>query len=287
MIPAEFDYAAPRSLDEALKLLGGTEGAKVLGGGQSLIPALKLRLSAAPLLVDLARIEGLDRVEVGGGRIRIGGRATHAAVMSHPELAKTHAFAEAGEVLADPQVRSRGTFGGSLVHADPAADWPAVFIALGGEATLASSKGTRTVGADDFFQGLMTSAVQEGEILTEVSFPLPGAKTGTAYSKLRQPASGFAIVGVAACVRAERTGVIDDARVGVTGVNSVPFRARSLEDRLRGKAVSGPALRAFCAEIAEAEPIEDLHASAEYRRHLLGVYAARTLERAIQRAQQA
>ena len=286
MIPAEFDYAAPRSLDEALRLLSGTEGAKVLGGGMSLIPALKHRLSAAPLLVDIGRIAGLDAITVAGGRIRIGGRATHAAVMAHPDLARVHVFAETGAVLADPQVRNRGTLGGSLVHADPAADWPAVFLALAGEATLVSAKGARTVRADEFFQSLMTSAVQEGEILSEVSFPLPGARTGTAYGKLRQPASGFAIVGVAACVRAERTGVIDEVRVGVTGVNSVPFRARSLEDRLRGRAVSGPALRGFCGEIAEAEPMGDLHASAEYRRHLLGVFAARTIERAIQRAQQ-
>jgi carbon-monoxide dehydrogenase medium subunit len=285
MIPAEFDYAAPRSLDEALRLLAGTEGAKVLGGGMSLIPALKHRLAAAPLLVDLARIAGLDQISVGGGRIRIGARATHAAVMSHPGLARVHVFAETGEVLADPQVRNRGTLGGSLVHADPAADWPAVFIALGGEATLVSTKGSRTVGADDFFQSLMTSALQEGEILSEVSFPVPAPKTGTAYTKLRQLASGFAIVGVAACVRAERTGVIDDVRIGVTGVNGVPFRARSLEDKLRGKAISGPAMRALCAEVVEAEPLEDMHASADYRRHLLGVYAARTIERAIQRAQ--
>jgi carbon-monoxide dehydrogenase medium subunit len=285
MIPAELDYAAPRSLEEAVRLLSATEGAKVLGGGMSLIPALKHRLAAAPLLVDLGRIAGLDAISVAGGRIRIGGRATHAAVMRHPELARVHVFAETGEVLADPQVRNRGTLGGSLVHADPAADWPAVFLALAGEATLVSAKGSRSVGAGDFFQSLMTSAVQEGEILSEVSFPLPGPKTGTAYTKLRQPASGFAIVGVAVCVRAERTGVIDDARIGVTGVNGVPFRARSLEDRLRGKAVSGPALRAFCSEIAEADPLDDLHASADYRRHLLGIYAARTIERAIQRAQ--
>jgi carbon-monoxide dehydrogenase medium subunit len=285
MIPAELDYAAPRSLEEAVRLLSATEGAKVLGGGMSLIPALKHRLAAAPLLVDLGRIAGLDAISVAGGRIRIGGRATHAAVMRHPELARVHVFAETGEVLADPQVRNRGTLGGSLVHADPAADWPAVFLALAGEATLVSAKGSRSVGADDFFQSLMTSAVQEGEILSEVSFPLPGPKTGTAYTKLRQPASGFAIVGVAVCVRAERTGVIDDARIGVTGVNGVPFRARSLEDRLRGKAVSGLALRAFCSEIAEADPLDDLHASADYRRHLLGIYAARTIERAIQRAQ--
>jgi carbon-monoxide dehydrogenase medium subunit len=286
MIPAEFDYAAPRTLDEALRLIAGTEGAKLLGGGMSLIPALKHRLAAAPLLVDLGRVEGLDKISVIGGKIRIGGRATHAAVMSHPDLSRVHVFAETGEVLADPQVRNRGTFGGSLVHADPAADWPAVFIALAGEATLASATGTRTVGADTFFQSLMTSAVREDEILSEVTFPLPGAKTGTAYTKVRQPASGFAIVGVAVCVRAERTGVIDEVRIGVTGVNGVPFRARSLEDRLRGRAVSGPALRAFASEIAEADPLEDMHASAEYRRHLLGVYAVRSLERAITRAQQ-
>ena len=241
MIPAEFDYAAPRTLEEAARLLAGTSGAKLLGGGMSLIPALKHRLAAAPLLVALGRVEGLDKISVMGGKIRIGGRATHAAVMSHPDLARVHVFAETGEVLADPQVRNRGTFGGSLVHADPAADWPAVFIALAGEATLVSATGTRTVAADAFFQSLMTSAVREDEILSEVAFPLPGSKTGTAYMKVRQPASGFAIVGVAVCIRAERTGVIDEVRIGVSGVNAVPFRARSLEDRLRGRAVSGPA----------------------------------------------
>jgi carbon-monoxide dehydrogenase medium subunit len=285
MIPAEFDYAAPRTLGEAARLLAGTAGAKVLSGGMSLIPALKHRLAEAPLLVDIGRVAGLGAISVTGGRIRIGGGATHAAVMSHPELARFDVFAETGAVLADPQVRNRGTFGGSLVHADPAADWPAVFLALGGEATLVSAKGQRVVAADDFFQSLMTSAVAEGEILSELSFPVPGAKTGTAYSKVRQPASGFAIVGVAVCVQAERTGVIDEVRVGVTGVNGVPFRARSLEAKLRGKAVSGPALRAFCSQIEEAHPLEDMHASADYRRHLLGVFAARTIERAIARAQ--
>ncbi len=287
MIPAEFDYAAPRTLDEATKLLATNSGAKVLAGGMSLIPALKHRLAAAPLLVDIGRVAGLEGVSSAGGRIRIGARATHASVGASPELAKLHVFPETAHVLADPQVRNRGTFGGSLVHADPAADWPAVFLALAGEATLVSAKGKRTVAADHFFVGMLTSAVQEGEILSEVSLAGPAAKTGTAYTKLRQPASGFAIVGVAAWLRAERTGVIDDVRVGVTGVNGVPFRARSLEDKLRGRAVSGPALRAFCAQIEEADPLEDLHASAEYRRHLLGVFAARTIERAIQRAQQA
>ncbi len=287
MIPAEFDYAAPRTLDEATRLLAGTPGAKVLAGGMSLIPALKHRLTDAPLLVDIGRVAGLDGVTHHGARIRIGGRATHARVGASPELAGVHLFAETAHVLADPQVRNRGTFAGSLVHADPAADWPAVFLALGGEATLTSAKGLRTVAADDFFVEMLTSAVQEGEIVSEVSLSAPGAKTGTAYTKLRQPASGFAIVGVAVCVTAERTGVIDAIRVGVTGVNSVPFRARSLEERLVGKALSGPALRAFCAEIAEADPTEDLHASAEYRKHLLGIFAARTIERAIQRAQRA
>jgi carbon-monoxide dehydrogenase medium subunit len=284
MIPAEFEYAAPRSLAEARKLLASTPGAKVLAGGMSLIPALKHRLAAAPLLVDIGRVPGLDGVAVEGGLLRIGARATHRTLLAHPELRRFPVFAEAANVIGDVQVRNRGTFGGSLVHADPAGDWPAVFLALGGEAKIAGEKGERTVAADDFFVGMLTSAVGEGEILTELALAPEAARAGTAYEKLRQPASGFAIVGVAAQVALDGGGRVARAALGVTGVNAVPFRAKSLEQRLVGKSPSEAELKALCANADEADPMEDLHASADYRRHLLGVFAARAVARALARA---
>jgi carbon-monoxide dehydrogenase medium subunit len=284
MISAEFDYAAPATLDEAVRRLKATPGAKLLAGGMSLIPALKQRLLQPPLLVDLGRIPELDGVSVSGGRARIGARTPHAALLAHPALAAAPIFADAAAVIGDVQVRNRGTFGGSLAHADPAADWPAVFLALGGEARLAGPKGRRSVGADDFFVGMLQSALAEDEILTELVLPLETKRAGTAYLKLRQPASGFAIVGAAVALVADRKGRIDEIRIGVTGVNPVPFRAQSVEKRLRGQHPDGAELRALCAGIDEADPTGDLHASAEYRQHLAGVFVARAVAKALSRA---
>jgi carbon-monoxide dehydrogenase medium subunit len=284
VIPAEFDYAAPGSLEEATRLLAATPGAKVLAGGMSLIPAMKHRLSQPVLLVDIGRIPELDGISERRGRLRIGGRTPHAAFVRAPELAGFPVFSEAASGIGDVQVRNRGTFGGSLVHADPAGDWPAVFLALDGEATLVGPKGRRTVKAEDFFVGMLTSAAGEGEILTEVDFSLERKRAGTAYRKLRQPASGFAVVGVAVQLVTDRKGRIDDVAIGVTGVNPVPFRARGLEARLRGQAPSGEALRGLCAQVDEADPMEDGFASAGYRRHLLGVHAARAVAAALERA---
>jgi carbon-monoxide dehydrogenase medium subunit len=284
MIPAEFDYAAPTTLDDALRRLAGTPGAKLLAGGMSLIPALKHRLMQPPLLVDLARVPGLDGVSVGGGQVRIGARTPHAALLAHPALADAPVFADAAAVIGDVQVRNRGTFGGSLAHADPAADWPAVFLALGGAAHLVGPKGRRSVAADDFFVGMLQSALAEDEILTEISLPLETKRAGAAYAKLRQPASGFAIAGAAAALTADRSGRIEAIRIGVTGVNAVPFRAKSAEQRLTGQSPDAAALRALCARIDEADPSGDLHASAEYRGHLAGVFVARAVAKALARA---
>lgn len=283
MIPAEFDYASPATLDEALRRLAATPGAKVLAGGMSLIPALKHRLMQPPLLVDLARIAELDGVSVSGGKARIGARTPHAALVANLALAEAPIFAETAAVIGDVQVRNRGTFGGSLAHADPAADWPAVFLALGGEARIAGPKGKRSVAADDFFVGMLQSALADDEILTELVLPLDTKRAGAAYRKLRQPASGFAVVGAAARVMADRKGRIDEIRIGVTGVNPVPFRAQSVEKRLRGQSPDAAALRTLCAQIDEADPSGDLHASAEYRRHLAGVFVARAVARALER----
>ena len=284
MIPADLDYRSPASLDEALTILAATPEAKVLGGGMSLLPALKHRLVQPAALVDLGRIPGLGGVALRDGQVVIGGCATHSAVLASAAAKALPVLREAGEQIGDLQVRNRGTFAGSLVHADPAADWPAVFLALEGEAEVAGRNGRRTVAAGEFFTGMMTSAVAADEILTEVRLSAGGPRSGSAYGKLRQPASGFALVGVAANVQLDGNGRIAALRVGVTGVNAVPFRATSLEERLAGQMPDRGTIRGACEAPPEADAMEDLHASAEYRLHLLTVIAARTLARACERA---
>jgi len=284
LIPAEFNYAAPQSLEEAARLLDQTSGAKVLAGGMSLIPALKHRLAIPELLVDLGRVPGLGAIEEKAGQIRIGASVTHAEVGSSPVLREYPIFAETATLIGDMQVRNRGTFGGSLVHADPAADWPALFLAFDGEATLTGPKGTRMVKAADFFTGMLTTALRQAEILTGIALRAERTRTGSAYTKLRQPASGFAIAGVAAHVVCDRRGRIEQVALGVTGINAVPFRAASVEARLRGQAPDPAELRRLCANVEEADPTEDIHASADYRRHLAGVFAARSLAQALARA---
>ncbi len=284
MIPAEFDYTAPSSVKEAAELLASKPDAKVLAGGMSLIPALKHRLATPRTLVDIGRLPDLDGVREKRGRIAIGARTTHAALERRPELADLPLFGETARSIGDVQVRNRGTIGGSLVHADPAADWPAVFLALEGEASVVGPRGERTIAAPDFFTGMLASAVAADEILTEVRLSVERKRAGSAYLKMRQPASGFAMVGVAAQVVLDRKGRCDRATIGVTGINSVVFRAASLEARLSGQELDDASLRAHCARIEEADPMEDLHASADYRRHILSVFARRALLLAAERA---
>jgi carbon-monoxide dehydrogenase medium subunit len=284
VIPAEFSYFAPRTLDEALSLLAATPDAKVLAGGMSLLPALKHRLTQPSVLVDLGRIPGFDGVAVRDGRVVIGGRATHAAVLASEAAQALPILQETITVLGDLQVRNRGTVGGNLVHADPAADWPAVFLALEGEVDVAGPKGKRTVLASHFFTGMLTTAVRRDEVLTEVRLPSGPERTGSAYVKMRHPASGFAIVGVAARVTLDVVQRITHAAIGVTGVNAVPFRAKSLEKRLVGQMPDRETFRSCCGSVSEVDAMEDLHASAEYRKHLLSVFAVRALLLACQRA---
>jgi len=284
MIPDNFEYAAPRSLKEALELLGRKPDAKLLGGGMSLIPALKHRLAATSLLVDLGRVPDLEGVSEKRGRISIGARTTHAALAIPGALADVHVIHETAGAIGDVQVRNRGTIGGSLVHADPAADWPASFLALDGEAVVVGPKGERTIPAAQFFTGMLASAPKHDEVLTEVRLSAERKRAGTAYVKLRQPASGFAIVGVAACVTLDRRGRIEHAAVAVTGSNPVPFRAAALEKRLVGQTPDAATLRPLCARVEEADPMDDLHASVAYRAHLVGVFALRALVAAGARA---
>ncbi len=284
MIPDNFEYFAPANLKDAIELLARRSDAKLLGGGMSLIPALKHRLAATSALIDLGRVPELEGISEKRGAIAIGGRTTQRALALPGEFKDVHAIHETAGSIGDVQVRNRGTIGGSLVHADPAADWPATFLALDGEAVVVGANGERTIPSAQFFTGMLASAPKHDEVLTEVRFPVDRKRAGTAYLKMRQPASGFAIVGVSACVTLDRSGRIERASVGVTGVNSVPFRAAALEKRLVGQAPEAANLRTLCARIDEADPMEDMHASSAYRAHLAGVFAARALATAASRA---
>ena len=275
MIPSQFDYEAPRSLSEALHLLASNAEAKILAGGHSLLPAMKLRLAAPALLVDLSRIAGLSYIRETGNSLSIGAMTTHSDLASSPLVRKElPLLAETAEHIGDVQVRNRGTIGGSLAHADPAADYPASVLALDGELIAISAHGERTIAVRDFFTGMFSTSLEANEILTEIRI----AKTqgaGTAYRKFRHPASGFAVVAVAAVVR-KQGAVIDNVAVGVTGVGQNPYRASAVERALRGKALS---------DISEAsrhaadgiDALGDHFASAEFRKHLACVYTQRAL----------
>jgi len=223
MIPQQFDYSAPKTLEEALGLMA--EGAKPLAGGMSLIPMMKLRLAAPEHLVDLGRIKDLSYIREQGGALHVGATTTHHEVESSPLLrGKCPLLAETASHIGDVQVRNMGTMGGSVAHADPAADYPAALQALEAKLVLKGAKSERTVAADEFFVDMFTTALEPGEIVREVIVPVDGAGTGTSYQKVLQPASGFAIVGIAVRVRKQGDKVAM-ARIGVTGLANRAFRA--------------------------------------------------------------
>lgn len=288
MIPAEFLYLAPRTLAEASASLVSERDAKLLAGGMSLIPALKHRLAEPATLIDLGRIEALRGVSALRGRVEIGAMVTHAELERGAGPAELALLRETAAGIGDVQVRNRGTLCGSLVHADPAGDWAAVFLALDGDARVIGPRGERRIASEDFFVGMLTSALAPDEILTSVTLPYSSRRTGTAYRKVRQPASGFALVGVAVQVVCDRRGRIESASIGVTGVNPIPFRARSLESRLRGLAPDAEARGGLPLgiefEIEEARPMDDLHASGEYRQVRLQLECKQALSSAWERA---
>lgn len=288
MIPAAFEYLAPKSLEEALRILArhGDE-AKILAGGHSLLPLMKLRLSAPRYVIDIGRLRGLDQITEQKGRIHIGALATHADILASALLrAKCNLLPKTAYEIGDVQVRNRGTIGGSLAHADPAADYPASILALDAELIAASAKGTRTISAAEFFVELLTTQLRPGEILTEVRVPVFPARTGAAYLKLHQPASGFAVVGAAAMVTLGSGGELERVAVGMTGVGATAHRAAAVERALMGRRPSPKVLANACRAAAQGvELLSDLHASAEYRREMAAVFARRALERAVARAQ--
>ena len=287
MFPANFGYVAAKSVDEALRLLAQHgEEAKLLAGGHSLIPAMKLRLTAPRALIDLGTVAGLSGVKVESGHLVIGALTVHADVASSEPVRKhLPGLADAASVIGDMQVRNRGTIGGSVAHADPAADMPVILTALNASFVLRSSIGSRSIAADDFFTDFYTTAMAGNEILTEVRIPLPPAGSGTAYLKLPHPASGYAVVSAGALITRQASGSCVAARVALGGMGSGPARAVATEIELQGKPLTPQVIAAAAAKAAEqTDPLDDLYADAEYKRHMATVYARRAIEAAVERA---
>ncbi|PYM38438.1 MAG: hypothetical protein DME17_04295 [Candidatus Rokuibacteriota bacterium] len=287
MYPASFDYHTPGSVQEAISLLGKLrDDAKLLAGGHSLIPMMKLRLAQPKHLIDLRKVPGLAGIREDGGSIALGAMTTHWQVESSKLLqAKIPVVSDAAGMIGDPQVRNLGTIGGSLAHADPAADMPAVMIALGVEFVIEGARGRRTVKVDDFFKGLMMTAVGPDEILVEIRVPVPPAGSGAAYLKFPHPASRFAVVGVCAALTVDGKGICTKAGVGVTGAGTKAVRAKGVEAGLAGKALDQAAIEAAAAKAADGVDVQaDLQGSAEYKSHLLRVHARRAIEAALGRA---
>jgi carbon-monoxide dehydrogenase medium subunit len=275
MIPASFDYESPKTLNEAISLLASREDAKLLAGGHSLLPAMKLRLASPALLIDLGRIGGLDYIRDAGDTINIGALTTHATVAASQLLhASSPLLAQAAENIGDIQVRNRGTIGGSLAQAHPSADYPAAVLALDAQIAVSSKSGERVIPARSMF----TTALRPDEIITEIRVPKT-AGAGTVYKKFAHPASGYAVVGVAVVIRGASS-KIDDAAVGITGVGEIAYRATAVEDALRGKPASAIAEAAKHAA-DKVEALGDNYASADYRRHLAQVYTRRALHEAL------
>ena len=287
MIPAEFEYHSPKNLDEALRLLArhGDE-AKVLAGGHSLLPLMKLRLASPRFVIDLGRIRGMSYVREADGRIAIGALTTHADVAASDLLRrKCLVLAETAAEIGDVQVRNRGTMGGSLAHADPAADYPATILALDAEIRAVSSGGERSIAARDFFVDMLSTQLRPGELITEVRIEPFGKRTGAAYVKMHQPASGYAVVGVAAVVTLNAAGKAEKVAVGITGVAPKAYRASDVENALQGKKWTPQLVeKAASHAAAGADALSDIHASAEYRRAMAAVIAGRALARAYDRA---
>jgi len=287
MYPAQFDYHTPSTVQEAVSLLGRfKDDAKLLAGGHSLIPMMKLRLAQPKHLIDLRKVPGLSGIKEEGGGIVIGALTTHWQVESSTLLKqKCPLLPEAAGQIGDPQVRNVGTIGGSLAHADPAADYPAAVIALGAELVTEGPKGRRTIKVDDFFKGLLTTALQPDEILAEIRVPATPAGTGMAYAKFPHPASRFAVVGVAAAVTVDGRGSCSKAGVAVTGAGTRAVRAKGVEALLAGKTLDAATLQAAAEKAADGVDVQaDLQGSVEYKTHLLKVFCRRALEAALTRA---
>jgi carbon-monoxide dehydrogenase medium subunit len=278
VITAPFDYEAPETLDAAVRMLHENgEDAKLLAGGHSLLPLMKLRLAAPTLLVDLRRVSGLHGIQRDNGSWRIGALTRHADLQDAPELGL--ASVAAGQI-ADQQVRNRGTVGGSLAHGDPASDLPAVLLALEGEVSAQGTAGLRKIAADELFQDYLTTALEHDEVITEVHLPATDG-WGYGYEKFTRRAEDWAMVGVCALVKKAPDGSCEDVRVGLTNMGSTPLRARSTEQGLRGQPLEAASIAAAAEQAAEGtDPPGDLNATPDYKRHLARVLTRRALEAA-------
>ena len=292
MFPADFGYARAGSLDDALDLLeqarADDEEAKLLAGGQSLLPMMKLRLAVPQSLIDIGGLAELTGVTNGGADgTTIGAVTTYRALARDPHVAgRLPAMTDALAVLADPQVRARGTIGGAVAHGDPASDMPAVLLALDAQVVITARGGSRVVTLDDFLQGVFATDLATGEIVTAITLP-PGAAAGSAYEKFEQPASHLPLAGVCAVVAVENE-AITSAKVAVTGIASRPFRARHSERALISAPVAHDSIAAAAASVADGvRPLSDQHASGPFRVHLAQVLTRRALTRAIARARNA
>lgn len=289
MYPPKFDYVAPSSLDEALSAVADHgEGAKVLAGGQSLIPLLKLRFASPDVLIDINRVPGLDAIDDSGDELIIGGLVRHDTLSEHALMKERYpVIAEAGRLIADPLVRNLGTLGGSLVHADPQADWASVMLAMNGSVVVRNKSDERTIPVDDFLHGIFETAIEPDELLTQVRVPKPKGKSGGAYHKLERKVGDFATAGVAVHVDMD-DGVIASCGIGLTAMGPRNIKATDAEKVVAGQKPSSE-LFAEAAEAAAkvAEPRDDLRGSAEYKRAVIRTFVQRGLERSVAFAQQA
>ena len=287
MYPATFEYHRASTIDDALALLACyPDDGKLIAGGHSLLPVMKLRFAQPAHLIDIRRVPELAGIREADGALRIGATTTHATVASSGVVrSRVPVLAEAAGRIGDAQVRNMGTIGGSLAHADPAADLPAVTLALGVELRVVGRNGDRTIPVDQFFTGMFTSALAPDELLVEVRVPIPGARTGGAYEKYADPASGYAVVGVAAVVTLDGGGVVQSARVALTGLASHATRLAGVEESIVGKAATPEAIEAAAQRAAEGLEMRDSGGGGvAYKANLAAVHARRALVRAVARA---
>jgi carbon-monoxide dehydrogenase medium subunit len=286
VIPSTFAYAAPETLHDALSILAASDDdTKVMAGGQSLIPLLKLRLASPAVVVDISRLDSLREIEQTPSGFRIGALVTHDGLMNDHSIVGIWSIIEdAGEDLADPLVRNRGTFGGSLAHADPAGDWPAVALAIDVVVHVESLRGARKIPVKDFFTYLFTADIADDEILTHVELAKPAPGTVTAYVKIDHPASGYAVAAAGVSLTIEADGRCGAARVALTGVATTPLRSAGAERALEGVVIDADAIRGAVEHAADGiDVMGDSYAPVEYRRHLIGVVTGRAIQRALDR----
>ena len=286
-VPAAFDYHSATSVDEAIALLQQYgDDAKLLAGGHSLIPTMKLRLAQPAHLIDLGKISGLSYVREEGGAVAIGAMTIYRTLEQSAVLAKNFpGLVEGIHVIGDPQVRNRGTIGGSIAHSDPAADMPGIVLAFQADILVQGANGVRTIKADDFFVGMFETALQPGEIVTEIRFALPTARTGSAYMKLENKASHYAVAGCAAVITLGDDGTCSAASVVITGAGSSATRASAVEQVLVGKKLDEASIAGAASHAAEGlDLVEDIHGSKAYRSQMTSVMARRAIARAVERA---